>query len=48
MHLSMNIISYVEEVPNSIVPIWYTYESNLSDGNCYEYKGKFMSEKVTI
>jgi hypothetical protein len=46
MHQSMNIIAYVEEVPNAIVPIWYTYESNLSEGHCYEYKGKYMSEKV--
>lgn len=43
---SFNIISFVEDTPKSIVPIWYIYGSNLSDGSGYEYKGKVTTEKV--
>ncbi len=43
---SINIISFVEDTPKSIVPIWYVYGSNLSEGSGYEYKGKVTSEKV--
>jgi hypothetical protein len=43
---SINIISFVEDTPKSIVPIWYVYGSNLSEGSGYEYKGKVTTEKV--
>ncbi len=41
-----NIISFIEDAPKSIVPVWYQYDSTLSDGSGYEYKGKFITEKV--
>jgi len=45
-HISANIIGYVEENPNFIIPPWYLYESNLKEGLSYEYKDKPISEKV--
>lgn len=45
-HISANIIGYVEENPNFIIPPWYVYESSLKDGLSYEYKDKPISEKV--
>ncbi len=44
--MCLNIISFVEDTPKSIVPVWYVYGSNLSEGSGYEYKGKFTTEKV--
>lgn len=45
-HISANIIGFVEENPNFMIPPWYVYESNLKDGLSYEYKDKPISEKV--
>ena len=43
---SANIVGYVEENPNFMIPPWYVYESTLKDGLSYEYKDKPISEKV--
>jgi hypothetical protein len=45
-HLSSNVIGFVEENPNYMIPPWYVYESNLKDGLSYEYKDKPIAEKV--
>ncbi len=45
-HISANIIGFVEENPNFMIPPWYVYESNLNSGVSYEYKDKPISEKV--
>lgn len=47
-HISANIIGFVEENPNFMIPPWYVYESNLKDGLSYEYKDKPISEKVNF
>lgn len=47
-HISANIIGFVEENPNFMIPPWYLYESNLKDGLSYEYKDKPISEKVFL
>lgn len=47
-HLSANIIGFVEDTPKSIIPGWFTYESNLNEGTSYEYKDKASMEKGWI
>jgi len=47
-HISANVIGFVEENPNFMIPPWYVYESNLKDGLSYEYKDKPIAEKVKI
>jgi len=45
-HVSVNIISYTEDNPVSLIPTWYRAETNLNDGTGYGYKDKTAIEKV--
>lgn len=47
-HLAVNIITYVEECPNSVFPIWYKYEMTSYGKESQLYKDKTVTEKAWV
>jgi hypothetical protein len=45
-HSTVNIISFVEDCPNSVFPVWYKYEASVYSQESQQYKDKPVIEKV--
>ncbi len=45
-HLTVNILAFVEDCPNSVFPVWYKYEGSLYSQESQQYKDKPVIEKV--
>jgi len=48
LHSSVNIITYIEECPNSVFPIWYKYEMTSYGKESQLYKDKPATEKAWV
>lgn len=46
-HVTVNIISFIEECPTSVFPVWYKYEGGLYQKESQVYKDKPVIEKVS-
>jgi hypothetical protein len=47
-HSAVNIITYVEECPNSLFPVWYKYEMTTYGRESQLYKDKSVTEKAWV
>jgi hypothetical protein len=46
-HLTVNILAFVEDCPNSVFPVWYKYEGSVYYQESQQYKDKPVIEKVS-
>lgn len=47
-HLTVNVISFVEDCPTSVFPVWYKYEGSVYLQESQLYKDKPVIEKVNF
>ena len=45
-HTTVNVITFIEDCPTSVFPIWYKYEGSVYMQESQQYKDKPVIEKV--
>ena len=46
LHTTVNVITFIEDCPTSVFPIWYKYEGSVYMQESQQYKDKPVIEKV--